>query len=461
MSYNDDNEAAARTLHHASFEELARASQGMDIFPSLKHLDLAISSLSSAQMVLIFLRKDLPRLTLAITSDYSPPYSQPDSLRDSDDGLGHPVDRFFVEVSRKAPNLTTLNLDLASINIPDSQLIRYLASFHSLQKLSMHPANYTSKMFTALATFPNLRTIEFEGIPTPLEFMTQRSRFRPKLQEGAFPELRELVLNATFNDISNFFSHKYAPTKSLSRLHITCRPLETLESLTACLNILVNSCRSLESLWFDMSLSMAETRISYQQLLILRSLPNLKSFKFNHSYPASLTNEELGELVSSWDTLETLYLTATNVPSPISSDQSHLTLACLLPLAQYCPKLRELGLYMDAMAPVTLPPTFKPFTQLEVLEVGASPIQDPYEVSTFLIALCPTGFDLRLDAAVHFWRHSLDVHHSNRAIYLIQWDQVSDDILAVKSGGQKKIKQYLRSRTYSDSSQQSSGDGYY
>lgn len=376
----------------------------MNIFPNLKHLDLRLStslSLDPAQPPFIFLQTDLPRLSLTVTGDSS----ALDSSIAVHDGFGHIVDQFFVELSNRAPNLTTLSLDLAYIDVSDSQVIKYLASLRSLQKLTMNPANYTSELFSELAKFSNLRAIEFERTLVQLKRTSQRSLFRPILQEGAFPELRELALNVAFDDMSSLLSHKYAPTRLLSQLHITSSHFETAESISTFLKVLTDSCQMLESLGLNMAPSMRykeSTRISYQELVVLRSLPNLRSFRFNDSFPVSLTNEELGNLVSSWNSLETLYLTAPHRYGPFNLS-SQLTLACLFPLAQHCPKLREVGLYIDATISVGLPPTFKPFVRLEVLDIGKSPIEDVYELFRFLNILCPGArpkFDLD---TMHSW----------------------------------------------------------
>lgn len=189
----------------------------------------------------------------------------------------------------------------------------------------------------------------------------------------------------------------------------------------------MDSCPLLNSLGFNIencpyseSSLRIETRISYQELAILKGLPNLKNFEFTHFNPVSLTNEELEALVSSWTSLETFYLTIDCRDTPSVS----LTLACLLPLAQHCPNLRKLGLYMDARVPVNLPKVFKPFKRLEELHVGASPIKNPHKVSIFLSNLCPTEFHLEQESKWSLLRLFEKNASRKRHNYRTLWKQV-------------------------------------
>lgn len=370
-------------------------------------------------MPFIFLQKNLQTLTLY--------YSTQEILSDSDDEFSNPRytnDDFLVALLDRAPNLTKLNLDMTDSSISDTQAIKYLTSLHLLQTLIMPPETYTSKIFTAIATLSNLHTIGLTNDSFTHFRSSSAKRFRPKLHEGAFPALRNLSLYASFDDISNFFQQSFAP-RNLTRLYIVSGEPSTAESFGSCLKVLASSCQSLDYLQFDMATnagSQMETQVSYQQLAGLKDLPNLKNFEFSHMYSVSLTNEELGELFSSWASLETFFLTATD--HPIASSVP-LTLACLPSLAQCCPNLRRLGLYMDATTPVELPTTFKPFASLEELRPGLSPIKDPHTVAAFLSTLCTTGFNLEPESNVDTWQLE-DSEYETLSEYCTLWKQVSN-----------------------------------
>lgn len=345
------------------------------------------------QMMFILLQQNLPSLSITISNEYlifdrflEPAAEFPETeYKDVD---------FFAELIHRSPNLTAICLNLDDSMISDAQTTKYLAALRSLQKLTMPYFRYDSDTISELAKLPNLHTIEFHP-EFPPRFALEQESFRPELREGAFPKLRNLSLNAKFKDVSRFFRQRFAP-KTLRHLFITAEQFQTSERLALCLSSVVDSCKLLNSLAIDMATGAShrrEIRISYQDLAILKALPNLKNFRYTHRHSVSLTDEELGDLVSSWVSLEALSLTAKapHLTSPIS-----LTLACLIPLAQYCPNLRTLGLYVDATVPVNLPTTFKPFRNLEELDMGSSPIKEAHTVATFLGTLCqcPTGLSL-------------------------------------------------------------------
>lgn len=375
-------------------------------------------------MPFIFLQKDLRSLSIGISSDWSedePPSNSEDEFSDHE----YTERDFFVALLDRAPNLTTLTFDLCYGDVSDTQAIKYMTALRSLQKLFMPPEAYNSKIFIAIAKLPNLHTVGFKerfGRSTPSE-----KRFRPKLPEGAFPVLRDLSLNAAFNDISSLFLRKFAPT-NLSHLHITSCQFEAPESFASCLKTIANVCQSLVSLGFDLEsggIEQKETQISYQELVILRGLPNLKQFKFSQQTHVSITDEELRELVSSWESLEAFSISATD---PLADSFPPLTLACLLPLAESCPNLQRLRLYIDATAPIDLSSTFKPFTKLEELGTGVSPIKDVHAVSAFLRTLCPTRLRITKEPYMGLWRHWND--SETREEYQDLWKQVSKLIRA-------------------------------
>lgn len=106
----------------------------------------------------------------------------------------------------------------------------------------------------------------------------------------------------------------------------------------------------------------------------LFELPHLTSFEIYHQHPLLLTQQDIEGLASSCPLIENLQL-CTN---PAYCMKSTLTLAALIPLAQYCKQLKSLGLFIDATKIPKISPTTppKPFTSLCILSVGLSIIKD-------------------------------------------------------------------------------------
>ena len=92
---------------------------------------------------------------------------------------------------------------------------------------------------------------------------------------------------------------------------------------------------------------------------------------------------------------------------------STLTLRALLPFAQHCPNLRELGLFVDASSVADLPDSFSSelslasrtrsgeeagdivqFKTLSKLCMGVSDIRDEGTVALFLSHICPLGVEV-------------------------------------------------------------------
>lgn len=118
----------------------------------------------------------------------------------------------------------------------------------------------------------------------------------------------------------------------------------------------------------------------------------LTTFRVIHHSPISLVVEDLTEISKTWAAIEMLILN----PEPFinsPSAQSSLTLPSLFPFALNCPKLQQLGLYINATT-ADLPPCEAvpgQFEKLTCLYVGASSISAPAEVAKFLSHLCPPG----------------------------------------------------------------------
>lgn len=134
-------------------------------------------------------------------------------------------------------------------------------------------------------------------------------------------------------------------------------------------------------------------QITFNTLRPLLSFPNLVTFQVTHKYPVNITLEEIEELASRWPSLENLTLNE----EPLVMNEFTLDLRALVPFARHCPKLRRLGLFIDA-TPAKIPPTLelKPFVALSVLSVGTSRAHDPESIAVFMSHLCPPGCKLEV-----------------------------------------------------------------
>jgi hypothetical protein len=233
--------------------------------------------------------------------------------------------------------------------------------------------------------------------------------FRPTLKLGAFPSLWDLSLTCSVEDCTSFMRQSSAPT-NLTALYVDSRLMESPAAVHELLTVLADTCQLLESLGIVTLINDAEPiqtlvdvptseRINYSTLRPVQNFPNLTIFEIIHQYPLDLKLEDLEQLARSWPSLRKLILNN----EPVISDECALTLKALVPFAQHCPELEQLGLFINASTAdlpstyqVELPPSYqsKPFSKLRRLSMGVSLIADEGAVALFLSQICPLNTHL-------------------------------------------------------------------
>jgi hypothetical protein len=131
-----------------------------------------------------------------------------------------------------------------------------------------------------------------------------------------------------------------------------------------------------------------------------------------HDHPVQMTDSQLTTLASRWPSLEVLNLACEPVKL---TDASTLTLGAFVPFARYCPRMRELGLFVDAGSgldvnvdvgvnadvDIDLDIGFPRFKNLTKLSVGVSDIKDENAVALFLSRLCPLEVEIECGVTWH------------------------------------------------------------
>ena len=96
---------------------------------------------------------------------------------------------------------------------------------------------------------------------------------------------------------------------------------------------------------FAVSIPTSEIQgLSYETLCPIAPLVHLRELVIDLNHPISIDDEELASLVCNWPCLEVLFLTGMRGKHPAKS----ITLKGLLSLLVSCPKLREIGMSLDA-----------------------------------------------------------------------------------------------------------------
>ena len=117
-----------------------------------------------------------------------------------------------------------------------------------------------------------------------------------------------------------------------------------------------------------------EHRVKHNTLHPLTRFLILKEFKLAWPYPTDISNKEFILLVENMPSLTSIHLS--NYPL-VRRSKTKLSLKLLPQLAQRCPNLQELGLYINCTILPSKPQsnlTLVAFTALRLLDLGFSPV---------------------------------------------------------------------------------------
>ncbi|OAX37481.1 hypothetical protein K503DRAFT_742642 [Rhizopogon vinicolor AM-OR11-026] len=305
---------------------------------------------------------------------------------------------FFVDIYARMPHLHSLDLRVHyAARLIEADILNLLRGLPDLKKVIFPEFYLTSGIVSELSRMKHINIIKSKiGPKQGCGEEEDVDSFSPILQQEAFPALWDLDITARLRDVTRFMNSDLAPIK-LTSLYINTYVDDKPEQLHKLLVTLSKQCPVLSQLCVKIlhvpkQLKLFPARqITFDALRPVLSFQRLTTFMVTHKYPVNITLEEIEELASRWPTLESLSLNE----EPLVMDDFTLDLRALVPFARHCPKLRQLGLFMDATTAETHPTTeLRPFTALRTLSVGASLARDPGTVAVFLSQLCLPGCKL-------------------------------------------------------------------
>ncbi|KAF8835217.1 hypothetical protein BDN67DRAFT_959372 [Paxillus ammoniavirescens] len=372
-------------------DDVARTRTSLEILPNLQTLEWIYDSDDHMERCKLFLHRPLKHLTVTGPCKYRPRLD------------------FYTDLGARAPHLHTLNL-LAQYpgELQEDGLLMLLRNLPELRKIVLPEFHLTSSVIEELSRAKNIGVMEFSndasgGRGDPKQVET----FTPVLAEGAFPSLQHLSLVAKIENLDRFFRSNFAPINITTLLINTyqnyCPPSKVHNFLVT----LSQQCRFLSNLYIRLDqffpyerplpVLVSENQLSYETIEPVLTFPNLVTFELLHQYPLKITLDEIEELASRWPSLESLVLNV--APLTLDKDSFTLDLRALLPFARHCPRLRKLGLYINATKAETpsAHSSIEPFRSLRVLSIGTSQAHDRGTVAAFLSRVCPPGCVLEVD----------------------------------------------------------------
>ncbi|KAF8129848.1 hypothetical protein EV363DRAFT_1219642 [Boletus edulis] len=368
-------------------DDVARTRTSLEILPNMHTLEWIYASTAHMERCKLFLHRRLRHLSVTAPSQLDP---RPD---------------FYTDLCARAPHLHSLTLFVNYPGIPiNAELRVLLQNLPELRKIVLPEFHHTSAVIEQLSQAKNITVVDFNqdlklGYGSPANVAS----FAPVLKEGAFPCLRELNLSARIDDVDRFFRSSFAPIH-ITSLYINSYTDHTPNEVHAFLTTLSQQCQLLSKLNVQLYHKVlplnlpADQQLSYATIKPILSFPNLSSFELVHKYPLKITLADLEDLASKWPHLETLMLNAE--PLFIHEDAFNLDLCALLPFAGHCPRLRVLGLYINATE-AEIPSShipLEPFRALRTLSLGTSQVRHTNAVAMFLSRICPVR--CRLDMGI-------------------------------------------------------------
>ncbi|VDB85006.1 unnamed protein product [Peniophora sp. CBMAI 1063] len=349
---------------------------------------------------------------------------------------------FATNVKERTPELTHLCLqpcmEVGSYD-PLSEMILSLKSLTTIT-LSRWLLSYTTLL--NLSTLPALECVQFlpDG-DAPYSWAANRdpdSVFEPPMPAEAFPSLRDLSLCCAVSMAQTLLcdSPKTA-FAHLTQLYVHSIFVEDPEVVQSLLTNIAERFPSLDALALDIVVDVMTAQsetiepLTFENLRPLLSLSHLEQLEIRHNLPLIYTASDLVELGTALPNLFCLVLNC----EPLCIDLPTTTLDLLPTIAEHFPKLRVLGLCVDAEVLVqnlrTPAPSSRPrFQALEVVNFGTSPISEDIRsvqlYLSYLFASCPktpviqSGFT---------WDDELWIHDdellNSVAAYCHSWKEVA------------------------------------
>ncbi|KAG9045362.1 hypothetical protein FS837_006431 [Tulasnella sp. UAMH 9824] len=373
------------TVALMAFQTIAQfRPSGKDLLPNLRGFTYNASELEATDALpplLTFLGPSVVELKLQIN-----PVAAPSILE---------------YLPQRAPQVQHLRIEgfypitaMASSSVLASSLIQ----LKKLNSLSTSDIALTPAVWDAIAQHPSL---VFAALPlwTP---SSDTIGFQPR----TFAKLENLVVSGNFDRLCGLFeSQDVLPTLTCICFRGRSMKQERSDFRRLC-ELLAQKLPILASvkLVFYAKPWEGDTALGFEDFRPLLQSKRLQRFQLEHPCGVSVTAGEVSELLDAWPGISTLALQyATSINDPLAvffrlkRTPPTLPLNILDTVAAKAPRIKELGLVLDATTPInsTLGICQQHFECLQVLEVTLSTIGQPGDVASYLAQLCKRRFSLK------------------------------------------------------------------
>ncbi|KAF8591499.1 hypothetical protein K439DRAFT_901007 [Ramaria rubella] len=362
---------------------------------------------------------------------------------------------FFQTLQERSPHLRFFYLHATGSVIPvETFLAEFLRSLSYLEVIQLPCYWQTKSVVYALSSLKHLRSVRTH-VPSRTIYKGNQREVEDvgsiNFLEGSFAGLKTFYIDGRrLSDVESLLRKPFAP-RHLTTLTVMSLHIESPSTLHDFIKGLTEVCPLLRHIVFALYVSEtshAPAIITFETLRPLLDFQRLVGFKITHKEPLHITENDIKELALCWPTLETLHL----CHDPYIPEDAHvddgLSPRSLLPFAEHCPNLKELGIYLNATrwAHLTdIPIIPRTFCRLQRLHVGVSRVANANVIARFLSEICPRPLAIFTDSC---WESSA-VRESAPACQPRRdaWQQITAlhrDLVDVRLSERKRTEEEMR-----------------
>lgn len=323
----------------------------------------------------------------------------------------------------RMPFITTLHLqfdDALALRAPISFLCSMLTNLTTIT-LPIH--TLIEDIICALSGLPRLQSIEMskEVNLHPSRFhdsdvIKQFDPTRMHIGPHGFPRLEKISFSAPSVEAAMvFLTHHIFHRAQIKDIHVRVPFALGVRgpSVTEMLRALGRYIPLLEKLelWLAPSGTQSTSRIRQMDRLGPEELRNTDCFihltvlEVHHAMPLNFNNADMEKLVSGLPSIEILILN----PHPVIPRSTRISFTVLSVIAHSCPRIKELGIFVDGLLPFSLPQDTGVFHELRLLRLGRSvlPSISHFEtrniVAQYFASVLPAHTTVRTMDAEYRW----------------------------------------------------------
>jgi len=305
---------------------------------------------------------------------------------------------FLEEVVWRSPNITSLSIESSLMTFVGDvgvSLSSSISRMHNLRKFVALSCLLTPVELCVLEQLPHLQEVSI-FFDSHLQGRMTNGALPKFVSPNPFPQLTSLELQASLAELCRYLSLANGISPGLRTLFVDVISQSKFGIFQNALVKIAEAFPHLEYLSItrnedfnvvDEVAGSVRPPLTYGNLHPLTRMTRLQTFILKYEVVVSMTNRELCTLLSQCPSLVALDLNQ----EPIVLSPTELTINVLPLIAQACPRLADLALYVDTNVKPLETSSLSTFTNLKSISLGISLLQCRPVVATLLAQVLPEG----------------------------------------------------------------------